>query len=88
MSKNTGIIGKWFHSFTPEGILEWQGKVVAKPTVDKYLVQTFSWLDGGEMEQVLVDINHMMNWKFYTDSKEMREAYLQRRFNENTNSSK
>lgn len=56
---------------------QWQGVVVAEPAPGIYLVERFSRLVPGSIEQILVRIEDMMDWHFYDDADWMSNAYRQ-----------
>jgi hypothetical protein len=68
------MIGKWFHSFN-NGIVRWQGRILAAPSDGLYLVQLYSWVMGEETDQVLVPLADMKDWSFYSSSEDMGFAY-------------
>lgn len=69
------LIGKWFHSFTENGNLHWQGQVIAKAENGFYIVQTYEWIAGAESTQHIVPIAEMTGWLFYSSNEEMKEHY-------------
>ena len=80
-----GLVGRWFHSWRPisEGqdtqystvrdgrTLEWQGEILERVEHELYLVQTYSWLDGGPYSQELISVREMAGWTFYGNHIEM-----------------
>jgi hypothetical protein len=75
------LVGKFFHSTITEPcgcvLAEWQGTVLGHVADDKYLVPTFSWLDGADNVQRLVSIDTMMGWTFYNNADELKWQYEQ-----------
>jgi hypothetical protein len=77
------IVGKFFHSFEPEGtyinpptrIVKWQGQIRSKVKDGIYLVQLHDWIIGAAGDQILVPIEQMMDWKFYDDPADWRHWY-------------
>lgn len=75
MTKNiddVGLVGQFFHTFGQDKKIEWQGYVIGRPEPGIYLVQLFSWLDGGETSRRLVPITKMSDWLFYPDCQAMK----------------
>ena len=69
------LIGRFFHSFTKDRKVSWQGQVVARvPDKDLYLVQLFEWLFGEPSAKELVPVEGMLGWSFYDSAEEWREA--------------
>ena len=69
------LVGTYFHSFNPDGTVEWQGCIVAEPHTGYFLVETFDWSSGSSFCQHLVRIENMLTWRFYDDADWMRNAY-------------
>lgn len=67
------LVGKWFLQFKGKD-LGWQGEILAMPRAETYLVQLFSWLDGGPTDQVFVKLEDMTEWKFYDTIGDMKFA--------------
>ena len=76
VKRKHGLVGLWFHSYEIDKNkkLNWQGQIVKKIAEDVYLVQTYSWIDGGESDLKLVKLQDLMNWDFYNTDEEMRNA--------------
>ena len=72
------LIGKFFHSFTDEGIVHWQGYVLERPEPGMYLVQLFEWIMGEPSSQKLVPADDMKGWSFYDTNEEMNETYYRK----------
>jgi len=69
------LIGKFFHSFTKDRKISWQGQVIAhRVRKDLYLVQLFEWLFGEPSAKELVPVEAMVGWSFYDSAEEWREA--------------
>lgn len=68
------LIGSFFYSDQARG---WQGLVVAEVHPSVYLVQLYSWLDGGCTNQRLIRLDDMIDsgWMFYESAEEMHHAY-------------
>jgi excisionase family DNA binding protein len=65
-------VGKFFHSFSAEGKLSWQGQIVGKPHPGFYLVELFSWMTGSPDGGKVIPIEDIArNWKIYETSEEM-----------------
>ena len=67
--------GHFFHSYNKDGLVEWQGKVVSNPEPGIYLVQLYEWIVGAESCRKRVNIQDMIQWKFYETAKEMTNSY-------------
>jgi hypothetical protein len=79
-----GLVGKWFHSF--ETIEErdqykphWQGQVLSKHPNNMYLVQSYEWLMGEPLNQLLVEFKDMKFWIFYEDNETMKFQHNNRK---------
>jgi len=70
------LVGKWFHSWTIDRRIAWQGRV-ADYAVDAnmFLVDTLDWFCGDFHSQRLVSTTDMKNWTFYESAEEMRAAW-------------
>ena len=66
------LVGSFFHSDAQHG---WQGCVVGEPSPGIYLVELFSWIDGGSTEQRLVRLDDMSKWAFYDTAEWMGYRY-------------
>lgn len=85
-SMNGTLVGRWFHSYTPKpddglsgdwiktdgrgNVRRWQGQVIGREG-DIFLCQLYSWWDGCPTEQVLVEIDDMLLWRFYGTNEDM-----------------
>jgi hypothetical protein len=76
MKKKTSddpLVGKFFFTLKDK-TLEWQGTVVARvPRTNMYLVLTYEWLMGQPFDQLLVNLEAMMDWRFFDSEFEFRE---------------
>ena len=71
-----GLVGKYFHSFSEEGKLNWQGQIVGIPHLGYILVELFDWLTGGPNGGKLVPIGDATyNWNIYETAEEMNNNY-------------
>ena len=66
------LTGKFFNSDDERGI---QGQVLGEVQSGFYLVQLYSWLDGGTSSQKIVTVNDMVDWDFYSTLENMRDHY-------------
>ena len=68
------IVGQFFHSF-PNGVLEWQGNIIAEPVPSIFLVQLYEWFMGEPNGQFLVPLQQMVDekWKFYLTAEEWHD---------------
>jgi hypothetical protein len=69
------LVGKFFHSFTDDRKLSWQGTVLKHVRGGFYLVQLFEWFFGEPSAREVVSLERMAGWSFYDTAEEMREAY-------------
>lgn len=69
------LIGKYFYSFTDAGKTDQQGQVLGSCKDDYYLVQLFSWIDGGPTHCQLVYFSKMADWRFYPTTDLHQEDY-------------
>ncbi len=80
-----GLVGKWFHSYVipdPDDdrqhatidsrgyIREWQGQVTGREAA-VLICQLYSWLDGEPTNQVLVELDDMLIWRFFDTNEDM-----------------
>ena len=65
--------GKFFLQFDEKGDMHWQGRVLRPMENGTFLVQLFSWLDGRPNKQVIVKLDKMVGWSFYTSMDEWRD---------------
>lgn len=72
--KKGSLIGKFFHTFTSEGKIRFQGVVTAEPAHGYFLVQYFDWFIGSRSDKEIIPISQMVGWKFYDDADDWREA--------------
>lgn len=70
-----GLIGLWFHSVGSDGVVCWQGQIIARPEPGVYLVQLYEWFTGSESVQQLVPFADMKDWLFYSDSEGMKLSW-------------
>ena len=73
------LIGKWFNSFViveGEKQRRWQGRVIDFIAAAEYrsfwLVETYSFIDGGQYSYKVVDLSDMEEWEFFNTADEMR----------------
>jgi hypothetical protein len=65
--KKVGIVGKWFLAFNQEGKLDLQGRVLEKMKNGIYLIETYSWNDGQVLDERIISVAQMCNWRLYPD---------------------
>ncbi len=68
------LLGLFFHERV-SGKIERQGKVLRQIEGGKYLVETYSWLDGSAAGGRIVSEDVMRYWDFYETNEGMIEAY-------------
>jgi len=73
--KNDVLIGKFYHTFSGAGVLEYQGEILSCVAPRQYLVQTFEWPLGAPFEQHIEPVTNMVGWKFYADREDWHRAY-------------
>lgn len=69
------LIGRFFHSFSAHGEIQWQGYIEAKINDGHYLVQLFDWMLGDPSTERVVSLDMMREWKLYRTNGEMVDAY-------------
>lgn len=71
------LVKKCFLSFSndEQTQVQWQGVIEDRLDEKHFVVQFFSWIDGGYTNKRIVTIDEMKNWKFYLDDEDMRRAY-------------
>lgn len=84
-SRKSSLIGKFFHTWRDlqdedydivrnGRAVSWQGQVIDQVGAQQFLIQLYSWWDGGESDQRIADISDMTEWTFYSNSLEMRTS--------------
>ena len=73
------FVGSYFHTLRDDGTIEKQGIVLERVEEGYYLVEWFSWLDGGPNGRSLVSLAMMQHWRFYATGDEMRDTYARER---------
>jgi len=75
------LIGKWFHSLEEQSdgcrLVQWQGRVLGRPSYGLCLIQLYDWVIGAESTQKLVKIEDMVGWSFYDSGEDMQTAFTQ-----------
>lgn len=69
------VIGRFFHSFSDTGEIQWQGQVTARINQSHYLVQLFEWVIGADSTERIVGVDQMTGWTIYRTDEDMRDAY-------------
>jgi hypothetical protein len=69
------LVGRYFHTFTDEGLVEYQGVVLGEPHHGFFLVRTFEWLAGSPYCERLYRIDDMLDWWFYDEAEWMTNTY-------------
>ena len=69
------LTGQFFHSLDGDGQVNWQGYVVGSPEPGWYLIQLYSWADGGPTLRRLVSFSEMKDWLFYESAEAMNFSY-------------
>lgn len=69
-----GFIGMFLHTFK-EGRIDWQGKIISKDA-DVFLVQLYSWMDGGPTNVVMMSMDDIKAARLYGSSWQMNHAYF------------
>jgi hypothetical protein len=69
------LVGRWFHSFAPSGVVQWQGQVLRRVSRDLFLVQLYEWFVGCASDEKLVRLADMVGWSFYDTNEQMNDAY-------------
>lgn len=66
---------KYFHSFTENDTLKWQGQILKEVAPGKFLIQLYSWIGGFPSDQMVISIDQMIQekWKFYGYADDWRE---------------
>jgi hypothetical protein len=68
----SALVGKFFHTFEDDKI-QCQGQILSAESDDYFLIQYFSWIDGGTINQELIPFSEMTGWKFYETNEDMIE---------------
>ena len=69
----SALVGKFFHTFE-DGKIQYQGQILSSEPDNYFLVQYFSWIDGGTTNQELIPFSEMPGWKFYQTEEDMFEG--------------
>jgi hypothetical protein len=73
------LVGKFFHSYTADRKLCWQGYVLKRvPGTDLYLVKLFEWLSGFPSNMEVVKVDTMVGWSFYNSEAAWNQAATER----------
>jgi hypothetical protein len=78
MSKTAdGLIGLFGHTFKEEHELEWQFRIERPASEDAYLVQLYSWVDGGPagVKVLARDVLLSDRCRLYMTAEAMHDAY-------------
>ena len=67
------LVGKFFHTFENDKI-QHQGQILSAEPDDYFLIQYFSWIDGGTTNRELIPFSEMVNWIFYETEEAMIEG--------------
>jgi len=70
-----GLIGHFFHTFTEDKTVEWQGQVLAVVEPGYYLVDLFEWILGHYSCSRIVKLDEMETWNFYENEEQMNDHY-------------
>lgn len=68
------LVGKYLHTYA-DGVLHYQGEVLAALTDTTVLVQLFSFITGHETDQVVMGLDELKEAKFYRSADDMNAAY-------------
>ncbi len=69
------IVGLFFHSYKPDGEIEWQGQVIGTQEGGYLIVNLFDWFVGMNITCKMIPLSLGEQWAFYKTSEEMRCAY-------------
>jgi hypothetical protein len=71
------LLGKWFHTLCPEGLVQQQGQIVGSLGHGYYVMRTFDWFVGSETRRNVVHVSeiHKGKWAIYESDEQMREHY-------------
>ena len=67
-------VGKFFLSYHADGIVRWQGQILAEVSPGRYRIQLFEWLTGSSSDQLVVSTRSMRGWTFYDSADAWHEA--------------
>lgn len=69
------IVGFFFHSFEPNGEVDWQGQVVGTQEGGYLIVELYEWISGINITRKIVPLSIAEQWTFYKTLNEMRDSY-------------
>ncbi len=69
------IVGLFFHSYNPDGEIEWQGQVIGTQAGGYLIVTLFDWICGMNLTCKMIPLSLGEQWTFYKTSEEMKSAY-------------
>lgn len=64
----TDLRGRYFYSFSEQGVVQWQGRVLAQEG-DTLRVELGEWFGGESNGERVVPVSSAVNWLFYEDHK-------------------
>lgn len=68
------LVGKWFHTITDEGNIQFQGKVLQRQD-ERYFIQLYSFLDGEPSTKRFLTSREVDTARFYDSNAEMQDEY-------------
>ena len=72
VEKINGYVGLFFHTFSEDGSIEYQGMVERQLPDGRLVCTLFDWFMGEENGQKTCDLEQVKEWNFYTSSGHMR----------------
>jgi hypothetical protein len=79
------LVGRWFHIFNADGVVQYQGLVRGKVDETRYLIQFCDWIMGELSTLSVISIDEMAvkiasyrgdrAWQFYEDNEHMNFWY-------------
>jgi len=69
------LIGRWFHSFREDGLVQHQGQIVGIHDENTIIVELCSWMDGYPTHQILETMEEAKKWHLYNSCEHMNHEY-------------
>lgn len=69
------LTGLFFNGFDDEGRITLQGQILGRAEEDVYLTRLLSWETGEPSDLILLTMEEMIGFKFYTTPERMHQAY-------------
>ena len=69
------FIGQYFHTFSDDGSVKYQGRILNDAGYGYFLCELYSWMDGQSGNSQIFHIDKMKDWHFYPTAEQMNYRY-------------